>query len=176
MMKKRLRLLCLFLMMGLLVACTKKNPGKEGLAYLEEGNYESAIEEFEKAVEKEVNVGDAYRGIGLAKWEMGDYEGAAAAFESALQNGTKETATIYNLLGLCKLNSGSYESGIQYFEQGIDLGEGSGELMKEMRYNQIAAFEKKGDFESAKVKLASYIADYPEDEKAKKEHDFLETR
>ena len=45
-----------------------------------------------------------------------------------------------------------------------------------MRLNEIAAYEKSGDMESAKSKLKSYIQDYPDDEKAAKEAEFLETR
>ena len=54
-----------------------ENPSEEGVEYLKNGQYEEAIEQFEKAVEEEVNVGDAYRGIGIARWEQENYEGAS---------------------------------------------------------------------------------------------------
>ena len=45
-----------------------------------------------------------------------------------------------------------------------------------MKYNQIVAFEQLGDWESAKARLAEYVAEYPEDANALKEQQFLETR
>ena len=49
-------------------------------------------------------------------------------------------------------------------------------MMQEMRFNEIVAYEQAGDIESARSKLADYTADYPDDEKAAKEAEFLETR
>ena len=57
-------------------------PSEKGLEYLQEEEYDKAIEEFQKAVDKDDNPGDAYRGIGIAKWEQEDYEGALEAFKS----------------------------------------------------------------------------------------------
>ena len=63
----------------LLTACG--NPSQKGVEYLEDGKYDQAIEQFEQAVDKKKNVGDAYRGIGIAKWEKKDYKGARKAFK-----------------------------------------------------------------------------------------------
>ena len=41
-----------------------------------------------------------------------------------------------------------------------------------MEFNQIAAYEKLYDWESAKAKIEEYIAKYPDDEAAKKEAEF----
>ena len=40
----------------------------------------------------------------------------------------------------------------------------------------IVAYEQMKDWESAKAKLKEYLAEYPDDEAAKKELEFLETR
>ena len=45
-----------------------------------------------------------------------------------------------------------------------------------MRFNIIAAYEKLEDWENAKAKLAEYTEEYPDDEQAAKEAEFLETR
>ena len=63
----------------LLTACG--NPSQKGVEYLEDGKYDQAIEQFEQAVDKKKNVGDAHRGIGIAKWEKKDYKGARKAFK-----------------------------------------------------------------------------------------------
>lgn len=68
-----------------LTGCVK-NPSEKGVEYLEDGKYKEAIEQFQDAIDSEVNAGDAYRGIGIAKWEQEDYEGAKEAFQNALDN------------------------------------------------------------------------------------------
>ncbi|MEI3218996.1 MAG: tetratricopeptide repeat protein [Lachnoclostridium sp.] len=45
-----------------------------------------------------------------------------------------------------------------------------------MMFNEIAAYEKMGDYETAKEKLREYTEKYPDDENAAKEAEFLETR
>lgn len=131
---------------------------------------------FEQAVEKDGEDVDALRGLGIAKWELEDYEGALSAFESALENGGDKTAEIYNLMGNCCMKLEQAKQALNYYRLGLSEEEVSGELKREMRRNEISAYEKSGDMESAKSKLKSYIQDYPDDEKAAKEAEFLETR
>ena len=47
----------------LLTACG--NSSQKGVEYLEDGKYDQAIEQFEQAVDKKKNVGDAYRALEL---------------------------------------------------------------------------------------------------------------
>lgn len=159
-----------------LCLCGCGNPSEDGVECLESGQYEEAIEHFEKAVEDEVNVGDAYRGIGIAKWEQEDYEGAGEAFRNALDNGAQKTGTLYNFIGSCELKLGNAVSAQNYFQAGIEQEDNSAELIQEMKYNIIAALEQAGDWESARARLYEYVAQYPEDAAAQKELQFLETR
>ena len=138
----------------LLTACG--NPSQKGVEYLEDGKYDQAIEQFEQAVDKKKNVGDAYRGIGIAKWEKKDYKGARKAVKKALENDAEEALNYYNL-GLAQEDSGK-------------------KMKKEMQYNIIVAYEQMEDWESAKVKLEEYLENYPNDKSAKKEAEFLKTR
>ena len=123
-----------------------------------------------------MNVGDAYRGIGIAKWEQEDFEGARDAFESALENNAQKTGTIYNFIGICELKLEDPDSAINYFRLGLGQEDISEELKQEMQYNVIVAYEQAEDWESAKVKLKEYLNDYPDDQNAQKELEFLETR
>ena len=50
------------------------------------------------------------------------------------------------------------------------------EVLQEMRFNQIVCYEKLGDWENAKTKIAEYIQVYPDDADAQREAKFLETR
>ena len=49
-------------------------------------------------------------------------------------------------------------------------------MKKEMEYNVIVSYEKMQNWEKAKSKLNEYLEKYPDDETAKKEVEFLETR
>ncbi len=164
--------LCLYLLVS------KGNPSEEGIEYLEKGQYEEAVSQFEEAVKEEVNVGDAYRGIGIARWELEDYEGAKDAFQKALEQESESpfTGTIYNFLGNCELKTGNPQSAQNYFQLGIGLKGNSAELDQEMKYNLIVALEQSGDWENAKAKVTEYAAEYPDDANVLKEQQFLQTR
>ncbi len=144
--------LCLYLLVS------KGNPSEEGIEYLEKGQYEEAVSQFEEAVKEEVNVGDAYRGIGIARWELEDYEGAKDAFQKALEQESESPfmGTIYNFLGNCELKTGNPQSAQNYF--------------------QLVALEQSGDWENAKAKVTEYAAEYPDDANVLKEQQFLQTR
>lgn len=91
----------------------------KGVEYLEDGKYDQAIEQFEQAVDKKKNVGDAYRGIGIAKWEKKDYKGARKAFKKALENDAEKTGTIYNMIGNCDLKLGEAKEALNYYNLGL---------------------------------------------------------
>lgn len=161
---------------GILLAGCGKREYTDGIESLENGNYEEAVKSLEKAVEKKRSVGDAFRGIGIAKWETEDFEGALEAFESALENGAEETAALCNLMGSCKLKLGEPAEAVEYYEKGLAKEGCTDKLAQEMKFNVIAAYERLEDWENVKTKLAEYTAEYPEDEQALKEAEFLETR
>lgn len=153
------------------------NTYQAGMEQLENGQYKEAAESFEKAVKKEKNTADSYRGMGIALWEQEDYKGAKEAFENALSEGTKETDTIYNFLGTCEMKLGNYAEAVTYYDKGIALSdEGSKQPLQEMEYNVIVCYEKLKDWDNAREKLADYVSKYPEDERAVKEDEFLSTR
>lgn len=148
----------------------------DGLGLLKEEKYTEAAENFQKAVDKGENLGEAYRGLGICYWEQEDYEKASEAFQSALDNGTEKTATIYNMLGICEMKAESYKKAAFYFMNGQMKEGASEELMQEMAFNESAAYEADGDYGKALQKLEGYVAKYPDDEKAAKELAFLKTQ
>lgn len=148
----------------------------DGTELLKEEKYTEAAESFQKAIDKEKDLGEAYRGLGICYWEQEDYKKAEEAFEKALENGAKKTATIYNFLGICELKEGSPKKAAFYFQNGQMKEDAGEELLKEMAFNEIVAYEADGDYTSAKEKLAGYVEKYPDDEKAAKELEFLNTQ
>ncbi len=88
----------------------------------------------------------------------------------------KETpsAAIYNQMGICYAAQGDYENSLAAFENGLKT-EGSA-YRQELSYNRIVAYENLGDFENAKKYMKEYLEDYPDDERAQREYEFLQTR
>lgn len=173
---KYVRKLLAVLVLSLVLSGCAGNVYREGIESLQAGNYDAAIQQLTEAVEKERNVADSYRGIGIAYWEKSDYSEASQAFESALSSGAQETGAIYNLLGACKMKLEDYTSAIEYYEKGVVEEDSTEEMIQEMRFNVIVSYEKLEDWESARVKLDEYIVAYPDDAQAQKEIDFLKTR
>ena len=162
-------LLCLFL-----VGCKKEEPTIVEL--LEREEYEMVITKLEAMIAQEDNVGEAYRGLGIAYWELGEYQKARGAFEYALANGEEETGTICNFIAICDLQLGHIESAGKWFARGLEKEGNAPELIQEMEFNQIAVYQKQGDFDTAREKLNTYVTKYPQDEDARKELEFLKTR
>lgn len=162
---------------------------KEGTKLMGEEKYAEAITAFEKSVEKDDNTAEAYRGIGIANYEQQNYKEAAEAFQKVLDNDGEATPVLYNLIGVCAMKQDDIAGAAGAFEQGITLAEKEGssqdtsdekedysETLQEMRFNQIVCYEKQADWENAKTKMAEYTQDYPDDQKAAREAEFLSTR
>lgn len=175
-MKRYLVMIIAVLMAACVATGCGENHLESGMELLESGDYEGAADKFKEAVEADQNPGDAYRGIGIARWEQGQYEAARNAFESALEHDAEKTATLYNFLASCEMQLGSYKSALNYLNLGLACEDGSEELQKEMRFNEIVCYEQCGEWENARTKLAEYTADYPDEERAAKEAEFLETQ
>lgn len=173
---KKLRGIVMILLVSIMLTGCIGNPYKTGIKSLEDGEYSKAAESFEEAIAEEKNLADAYRGLGISLWEEKDYEGACAAFEKALLNGSKETATIFSLMGNCSMRTENYEKAIEYYEMALSMDDISEELLKEVEYNMVAAYEYAGNVEMAKEACAAYIEKYPDDEAMVREAGFLETR
>lgn len=79
-----------------------------------------------------------------------------------------------------KLND--YNYALEQFNQGISLSQNSGtsmenaesfsEVLQEMRFNQIVCYEKLGDWENAKTKIAEYIQVYPDVQMPREKQNF----
>ena len=158
----------------LMSGCAK--PVEEGTELLKENKFAEAQEKFQDAVDKGKHTGEAYRGLGICYWEQENYAAAEKSFGLALDNGAKETATIYNLLGLCALETDKPEKAVFYFEEGQNFPDAGPELLQEMSFNLAAAYEKVGDWAAAKEKLKTYVELYPDDARAAKELEFLNTQ
>ena len=77
-------------------------------------------------------------------------------------------------LGIEALEQGDYDDALTYIQMALSLEGDKDEQL--LRRNEILAYENKKDFASAKTKMESYVADYPDDAAAAREYQFLQTR
>lgn len=170
------RVLCALLAAICLGFAGCANAVEDGTKLLEKGDYAAAQEEFQKSIDKEKDLGEAYRGLGICYFEQQNYAEAAEAFGMALDYGTEETATIYNILGICAMETERPEKAVYYFENGQNFPDAGQEILKEMSFNLVCAYEQVGDYVSAREKLEIYVGLYPDDAEAAKELEFLDTQ
>lgn len=149
---------------------------KSGVESLEAGKYEEAKESFKKDIEKEKNLDEAYRGLGIACFELEEYEEAIEAFELAVENETEETATLYSMMGACYMEVGENEKALDVYTKALSVETITDEMKQEIQYNLIAVYENMADWDAAKEQMESYREAYPDDSRVDKESDFLETR
>ena len=67
-----------------------------------------------------------------------------------------------------------YQAALTAFQAGLAI-EGN-QLMQVLSFNEIVAYEYLGDFKQATVLMQKYLGTYPDDEKAIREYEFLQTR
>ena len=175
-----------------------------GLLYREAENMTAAKEDFSAAMELTGKKDKTM--LGRLSYYMEDYEQAKTYLEDAVKEGDSEAvyweAELYWQMGnidyaiplyqrylegeapvhqeACakvaswQMEQGAYSEALSMLEAGIAAGEGA--LLQELLGNEIAVYERMGDFETAKLKMESYLEHYPEDERAQREYVFLKTR
>ena len=111
--------------------------------------------------------------LGQTYEKLGDMNYASVVYQTYLGSNEPDAA-IYNSLGICLMNQQKYNEALGAFESGIAMG--ASDYLQELRYNRIVANEYLGNFAQAKTMMGEYLQTYPDDQRAKKENDFLKTR
>lgn len=143
----------------------------KGRIYYYMGEYQKAYIALEEA--RENGNAESYLYLGKAYEATGDYNYASSVYSSYLSNDSKN-AEVYNQLGLCEMAKKDYRKALEAFQAGKQI-EGN-EIMQALSFNEIVAYEYLGEYEKAAVLLESYLQLYPDDEKARREKEFLLTR
>uniref|UniRef100_UPI004056CCEF tetratricopeptide repeat protein n=1 Tax=Acetatifactor sp. TaxID=1872090 RepID=UPI004056CCEF len=143
----------------------------KGRIYYYMGEYQKAYIALEEA--REDGNADSFLYLGKAYEATGDYNYASSVYSSYLTNDS-QNAAVYNQLGLCEMVKKDYRKALEAFQAGMQI-EGN-EIMQALSFNEIVAYEYLGEFEKAAVLLESYLKSYPDDEKARREYEFLVTR
>lgn len=141
--------------------------------YLED--YENAKSRLEQA-KSDGKKEDARTVLMLGKTyeKLGDSNYAAGVYNQYIEN-VGPNPEMYNQLGLCKLEVGEYEAALNAFDSGLAIEEGN-DVVQQLRFNRIVAYEYLGDFEKAASLMNQYLESYPDDGQAAREYEFLRTR
>ncbi len=147
---------------------------EQGVVYFYLEDYDNARNHLEVAKQSaKKEKGEIVYMLGRTYEQLGDSNYAGVLYSEYLGE-APEDALIYNQLGLCKLASGNYNEAIHAFEDALALEDAS--MAQTLRYNQIVAYERAGDFAKAKSLMNAYLSSYPDDEAAQREAIFLSTR
>ena len=135
------------------------------------GDYERAYLALEQAKDKGNE--ESYLYLGRAYEATGDYNYAANVYNSYL-NVHSGSAELYNQLGLCEMARGDYQKALEAFQAGMKLEDNP--ILQTLSFNEIVAYEHLGRFDTASALMHNYLNNYPDDELARREYNFLVTR
>ncbi|MEY8516833.1 tetratricopeptide repeat protein [Lachnospiraceae bacterium 29-84] len=150
---------------------TAEDYRERGHIYYLMEDYKSAKKELDKAIKEK----DSKARLYLAQVYEADGEAKKAndLYEIYMQENKDDTSVMVKM-GEAQMASGKYQEALEFFQKILD-GKNTGQE-QQIRRNEIIAYENLLDFSTAKEKMAAYIEDYPDDEAAQREHQFLQTR
>ena len=142
-----------------------------GRIYYYLGEYQKACLALEEAREK--GGAESYLYLGRSYEATGDYNYASSVYNSYLSK-YEGNAEMYNQLGLCEMAKGEYRKALEAFQAGMQLEDS--DMLQSLSFNEIVAYEYLGEYEQAYALMSSYLKNYPDDQQARREYDFLSTR
>ncbi len=142
-----------------------------GRIYYYLGEYQNAYLDLEEAREK--GGVESYLYLGRAYEATGDYNYAVNVYSSYLEK-NEGNAEMYNQLGLCEMTRGEYRKALEAFQAGMQLENTT--MMQTLAFNEIVAYERLGEYAQAYLLMGNYLTNYPDDQQARREYEFLSTR
>ena len=111
--------------------------------------------------------------LGRTYEALGDYNYASSIYAGYAEN-DQSRAEIYNQLGLCRMRMGEYEAALEAFQSAMNIEDNG--MMQTLKFNEIVTYEYMREYKTAAALMNSYLKSYPDDEAAKREYEFLQTR
>ena len=150
----------------------KEDYYQRGRIYFFMGDTDSAKKELIEAVNRKYSEAVLFLGkIYLSDKDIGN---ARAMYQQYMEMQEENQARGYNGLALCDMAESNYWRALENIQKGLEIAE-KGDV-QELLYNEVVVYEKMQDFNTAKIKMASYMELYPDDEDAQKENQFLQYR
>ncbi len=145
---------------------------QKGNIYFYLGDYAKAQELLAKPAEAKHR--KAMLLMGQVYLKLNDAVHAKNSFQQYIEEYGKD-AEVCNGIVLCELMEGNYDAAISMVSEALEL-EMDDSVRRDLLYNRVVAYERKHDFETAAELAGQLLEQYPKDEKAQKEYDFLITR
>ncbi len=150
---------------------TMEDAYHRGRIYYYLGDYEKAQRELIHPAEEKYE--DAMFLMGQVYLALEDYTHARNMYEN-IRTAFGDSPQCCNGMAMCAMKEKKYDEALQYIQQGLQMDGTAGK--QELYFNEMTAYEKKLDFETARQKAQEYAARYPSDERGQKEALFLESR
>ena len=147
------------------------DPLIKGIIYNVVADTEKAKACFEEA-KKEGNADASFYLAGIYE-KAGDANYAMILLEEYIASG-KASAEGYLSVARRYMDAESYGDALETIQAGIALGESG--VLKSLMQEEIACYERLGNFETAREKAEGYLEKYPDDEVIKHEYEFLKSR
>ncbi|MCM1057357.1 MAG: tetratricopeptide repeat protein [Firmicutes bacterium] len=160
-----------YLQTALAAGDKKMDNFSRGRIYYYQGEYQKACLALEEA--RGEGSAESFLYLGKAYEATGDYNYAASVYSNYLGQ-YEANAEVYNQLGLCQMAKGEYAEALEAFQAGMQLEDSA--VMQALSFNEIVAYEYLGEYERAYVLINNYLKNYPDDQQAHREYDFLSTR
>jgi tetratricopeptide (TPR) repeat protein len=151
---------------------TKEDKYNLAKLHFYQNSYDTALTELKDNADKGFSEADYY--IGEIYRIDKDYTKAVYYYENYIKIGDIPAPNVYNQIAVCLIKTGEYQKAIDYLEIGATYHETG--TTKFFMKNEIIAYEKLGDFKTANDKLTTYLKNYPGDDAAVREAEFIETR
>lgn len=136
------------------------------------GDYKNAAAYFEEA--KKQGNRDAVYYEGRISQDEGRYEDAMKLYDSYLEaKPIGSNAELCNQYAGCLMELKRYDEALEWLKKGVAMAAGG--VRQQLMFNQVVAYERTGDFKSAKEVAAEYLKSYT-DEDMQKEFAFIKTR
>lgn len=144
-----------------------------GKLYYYSGDITSATNFLNKSID-EKNY-DAYYYLGLIAEDNKEIDLALQYYNVYFDN-TKEQISdaAYSHFASCLIEQGEYELAFECIENALKLNDSTSS--QSLKYNEIAIYERLGDFDTAYEKIIDYVNIYGTNKDINKEIEFLETR
>lgn len=143
----------------------------KGKTYYILDDFDNAKKYLSKAVDEGKTEAEYY--LAMTYEKLGNPEEAEEMYGEYIRNYPGD-ARAYNQYGMYFMNKGDYNTALQYFVSGLALNSEAGR--QELLYNEACCYEYLHEYATAYSKFGDYLTEYPEDEAARHEYDFLSTR
>ena len=124
-----------------------------GDAYINVGEYDDAIADYNRVIAIDPNDASAYNNRGVAKGRKGDYDGAIADCSSAIALDPNNAAA-YDNRGVAKAHIGDYDGATDDYDRAIALDPNNAAAY----HNRGVAVAHKGDYDGAIADCSRAIA------------------